>query len=113
MGPAASSRWVLLRIRSKGDLQKPSDGHARAALPHGGPRSEANAELQHHMEMAPSSPPGSGTSLGSPPQPRCPLAVVQRSMPRRKMQLQLFAFCLSGIGLEVLKTYICVSLDAL
>lgn len=42
-----------------------------------------------------------------------PLAVAERSTPRRKMQLQLFAFCLSGTGLEVLKTYICVSLDVL
>lgn len=48
-----------------------------------------------------------------PPWHPNPGAVVERSMPRRKMQLQLFAFRLSGTGLKVLKTYICVSLDVL
>lgn len=45
--------------------------------------------------------------------PHSTTTLEQRSTPRRKMQLQLFACCLSGLGLKVLKTYICVSLDVL
>lgn len=61
-----------------------------------GPWSEDNVELQHLMDVTPSS--------------HHPNPVVQRLTLRRKMQLQLFAFCLSGVGLKVLKTYICASL---
>lgn len=96
----------LLRVQSK--RCRSHQGRSCGHQSHGGPRgpcSEGHVELQHLMEVTPSSHLCAHTHSTT--------TLEQRSTPRRKMQLQLFACCLSGLGLKVLKTYICVSLDVL